>query len=102
MAIDKEDINANPNLPLELNELTRDFNQALWLAFTSLPNSTTFKPRDSVTPDFVGYHGIIHGKSTSTNASSSENGLNIRIRWIPMCFIKVARLQCTLNLSLSE
>ena len=83
MAIDKEDINANPNLPLELNQLTRDFNQALWLAFTSLPHSTTFKPWDWVSPDFVGYHGIIHGKSTSTNAFSSEHGLKIAFDGYP-------------------
>ncbi len=51
---------------------------------------------------FANHHGIIHSKSTSTNASSSEHGLKIRIRWIPKSFIKVARLQRTLNLSLSE
>jgi hypothetical protein len=59
MAIDKESINANANLLLEINELSRYFHQALWPALTSLSDSTTLKPRDGIAINLVGNFGII-------------------------------------------
>jgi hypothetical protein len=60
LSIDKEDIDANVDLPMELNLLPRDFHQALWLALTSLSDSTTLKPQDRITPNLVGNLGIVN------------------------------------------
>jgi hypothetical protein len=46
MTIDKEDINGNADLLLELYKLPRDLHQALLLALTSLSNSTPLKTRN--------------------------------------------------------
>ncbi len=69
MAIDKEKINANPDLLLELNELSRDFHQALRLALTSLSDSTTLKPRDGIAPNLVGNFGIVSRYGASLGGS---------------------------------
>ena len=79
MSIDKEDINANVDLLLELNKLPRDFHQALRLALTSLSDSTTLKPRDRITPNLVVNLGIVSNKSTTANAASSEDSLKVGI-----------------------
>ena len=79
MAIDKENINSNPDLLLELNMLLRDFHQALWLALTSLADSTTLKPRDGIAPNLVGNFGIVSSQSTTANAASSEHSLEVGI-----------------------
>ena len=61
MSIDKENIDANADLLLELNLLPKDFHQALRLAFTSLSDSATLKPRDRIATNLAGNLGIVSG-----------------------------------------
>ena len=82
LPIDKEYINGNADLLLELYQLPRNLHQALWLAMTRFPYSAPLETRNRRSPDLLSNLSIFHCDCAAPDASGPEDRFEVGIGWI--------------------